>query len=300
MVRIALATLLLLLQTPGVHLQSGGVSGFISNRQGIPITNTRVVLTPANKSDIGALEGLAQTDAEGRFKIDNIPAGRYHLAVGPIDKLTYHPGVEDPARATIINVTNGTVTPVPVMMLSLPRVRGRIIDAKTGLGQTIESLVFASGIEVFKPAMHHDGSFSLLLSPGTYVVIGNDPAMVPFSEFVTVPEGPLDGLRLKASRLPEVQGTFADKLGRPVSVHSIFLRADPSNTYADGNMSAHNQTASADANGVFAFPAVLPGKYMIEVRTTDGNTMTVAIQVGLENFDIRVIAPCVPAIDITC
>jgi len=124
MMRVVLATILLVLQAPGVLHQFGSVTGVVKNRQGIPLSGTRVVLTPADGNEIGALEGLAETDAEGKFRIDNIPAGRYHLAIGPVDKLIYHPGIEDPGRATIIRVADGLVTPVAAMVISLPLVSG--------------------------------------------------------------------------------------------------------------------------------------------------------------------------------
>jgi hypothetical protein len=289
--QFVIAAILLVLQTPGILHQSGSVTGVVKNRQGIPIPDTRVVLTPSDGDGIGTIEGLAKSDAEGKFRIDNIPAGSYHLAVGPVDKLIYHPGVEDPGRATIVRVANGLVTSVPVMVLSLSRVTGRIIDAKSGTGRSIESFVFSSGIEIFKPAMHQDGSFSLLVPPGTYVVIGNDPAVVPFAEFLTVPDGPLDELEFSASRLPEVRGTVGNKWGHPIAVKSIFLRADPANTYVDSNMAAHNKTSPVDSNGSFAFSGVIPGKYTLEISTNGARTITQSIQVGTESLDVRMVVP---------
>jgi hypothetical protein len=70
------------------------------------------VAQPDNLNDVAsgrAMAGIAQTDSAGRFRLENIPPGRYYIAAGRLDQQTYYPGALDMARATAILITKGGV-----------------------------------------------------------------------------------------------------------------------------------------------------------------------------------------------
>jgi len=50
-------------------------------------------------------------------------------------------------------------------------------------------------------------------------------------------------------------------------------------------------TVSVRQDGSFAFSAVIPGKYTLEIRTNGGGTITKEIQVGTDSIDVRIVVP---------
>src|SRR5262245_51801407 len=106
---------LLLLQ--GIPVQQGGtVTGILRDATGRPIEGVRVAAvakagTPEEALGAAAMAGLAQTDAQGRFTLENVPAGRYVIAAGRLDRQTYYPGTSRQEDATVVTITPGVVIP---------------------------------------------------------------------------------------------------------------------------------------------------------------------------------------------
>jgi len=104
----ALLWILLLAQTQG-----GAISGRIVSIDGTPAAQKRVVAQAVlERADValGAsmLAGLTQTDNDGRFRLENIPPGRYYIVLDPLDVPSYYPGVTKPDRATIVTVRDAS------------------------------------------------------------------------------------------------------------------------------------------------------------------------------------------------
>lgn len=55
------------------------------------------------------MAAIAQTDAEGRYTLENIPPGRYVIAAGRLDLQTYYPGTQALSDARVIAITAGAV-----------------------------------------------------------------------------------------------------------------------------------------------------------------------------------------------
>jgi len=53
------------------------------------------------------MAGITETDAQGRFTLENIPAGRYVIAAGRLDLQTYYPGTQVLADATVLTIARG-------------------------------------------------------------------------------------------------------------------------------------------------------------------------------------------------
>jgi hypothetical protein len=62
-------------------------------------------------SSATSLAGLAETDASGRYRLENIPPGRYYIAAGRIDLPTYYPGTAAASEGISILVTPGLTIP---------------------------------------------------------------------------------------------------------------------------------------------------------------------------------------------
>ena len=106
-----IASLILLIQ--GIPVQQGGtVTGVLRDSQGMPVPGVRMAAvargdTIEEAATGAAMAGLAETDQQGRFTLENIPPGRYSIAAGRLDLQTYYPGTQSLADATILTIAPG-------------------------------------------------------------------------------------------------------------------------------------------------------------------------------------------------
>ena len=105
-------SLILLIQ--GIPVTQGGtVTGVLRDSQGNPLPGVRMAAV-AHASSIeetitaAAMAGLAETDEQGRFTLENIPPGRYSIAAGRLDLQTYYPGTQNLAVAEVLTIAAGT------------------------------------------------------------------------------------------------------------------------------------------------------------------------------------------------
>ena len=177
----ALAILLLSQAAPSLN---GVVTGQIRSINGGPAIGVRVVVMPVPNSaspetGFGALDSISQTDDSGRYRLERIPPGRYIVAAGLIDSLTYYPGVRTSGDASAITVgPGGTVTGIDFALVQSPgvRVSGQLTGLPTGApaGVVRVGLLPIAGTPPLPGAMpeapvQSDGSFEFLrIVPGAY------------------------------------------------------------------------------------------------------------------------------------
>jgi hypothetical protein len=106
-------TILLVLFLFQAGAPAGAVTGIVRSASGTPAADVRVyaqqVRDPADPNALTApLEGLAQTDASGRYRIE-LAGGRYYIASGSVSAPTYYPGTTSLAAAKEVVVTSGGV-----------------------------------------------------------------------------------------------------------------------------------------------------------------------------------------------
>jgi hypothetical protein len=113
-ISMALAWLLLgYLLIPGApQTSSGTVAGQIrlpdgSGAAGVRVSAMSVDETGPATNAFTVLDRITETDESGRYRLDNLPAGRYYILSGAVDAPTYYPGTDDLSSARIIAVTNG-------------------------------------------------------------------------------------------------------------------------------------------------------------------------------------------------
>jgi hypothetical protein len=102
----------LLLQAPVRPTEDGTITGLVKTTDGKPAVGVRVTARPKLDSldqlqDGIAMSSIAQTDQNGRFRLENVPPGRYYVAAGNIDLPTYYPGTLDVATGTTLQITPG-------------------------------------------------------------------------------------------------------------------------------------------------------------------------------------------------
>lgn len=150
-----------------LQLAPGGViTGKITDAEGEPLTAVRVKFTPIDenisntRSDQMLLLRLfmgSETDDRGIYRAFGLPAGKYKVSVGETStgrtisreyyKETFFPSVTDTAKATVIEVTEGSETTNVDIVMGRPvgtfRIAGRVIDGDTG--KPIPNLRFGVG-----------------------------------------------------------------------------------------------------------------------------------------------------------
>jgi hypothetical protein len=235
-----------LIQTPqAVHLPGGTVTGVLRTNEGAAMASVRVAIVPADGTDAGdVLQAIVQTDSDGRYRIENVPPGRYHIMTGRLDSPLFHPGVDDVRRATTIIVEDGGTTQVSEMLFVRTRVSGRIVDAATGLGRHIESLSICCdyfpttsrgsfgevSISPVTAQMHDDGSFEFsAVSAGNQYLQVYDPNIVSFNLPIMVGNTDQTGIELKVSGGSEIRGKVFDQTGTRIGQAQISLKPLPGN-----------------------------------------------------------------------
>jgi 5-hydroxyisourate hydrolase-like protein (transthyretin family) len=178
-------------------VRGGVITGKVSDADGRPVIEQRVNLLaaeqPANQR--GAVYPLSsvQTDDRGIYRMFGVTAGRYKIAVGlgpdtffmgvgagrPAYKQTFHPDTTDPAKATVIEVSEGSEATNVDISLGRPTqtfaASGHVIDGESGqpianVRFGLQLLVGESRSFVGASAMSNaQGEFRLEnLAPGKY------------------------------------------------------------------------------------------------------------------------------------
>src|SRR6185503_18398081 len=107
-----------LTQNPLARTEGGTVMGTVRLPNGAPAVGVRVaamvpppsleLTTPGSLSELTA---IGKTDESGRYRLEDVPPGRYYIVAGRVDAPTYYPGVASMAGATALAVTAGTAFP---------------------------------------------------------------------------------------------------------------------------------------------------------------------------------------------
>ena len=139
-----------------ISLKRGGViTGRITDASGRPLVEQYISLATLDEqgreqSFYSANYRTMQTDDRGVYRVYGLPPGRYIVSVGvPPNRdyvgmgsgniyypITYHPGVTDESKATVIEVTPGSeATGADIVVGRVEKaytLRGRVVDADTG------------------------------------------------------------------------------------------------------------------------------------------------------------------------
>ena len=103
---------ILLARTLAPAADTGVITGVVRMPDGTPAVHVRVAAMPVSADAIGPgnatmLVALSETDDFGVYRLEEVPAGRYHVVAGRVDSPTFYPGVADMAGAAVVTVTAG-------------------------------------------------------------------------------------------------------------------------------------------------------------------------------------------------
>jgi hypothetical protein len=104
--------LILLLQgIPLLPNQAGTVTGVLTTADSKPAIGVRVAVMaqpdPGDVAGAAALVSLGESDESGRFRLENVPPGRYYITAGRVELPTFYPGTLEIATGKIVTVAAG-------------------------------------------------------------------------------------------------------------------------------------------------------------------------------------------------
>lgn len=173
---VTLALLLMLQGAPaapaGQPAQPGTISGELRTRDGSPAAGVRVSALPAPRGAIKPSDGqnyyatviptsTVVSDLQGRYRLRNLPPGRYIILASVLGYPTYYPSTDNPDNAEVVTLGDEPLTSVNVSVVLPPggKVTGRVPPLTDGT----EERAVLSGLElgeILEAAIDADGNFT--------------------------------------------------------------------------------------------------------------------------------------------
>jgi hypothetical protein len=314
MTALLLTTILLFLQGPVITTGSGTVTGRILSIEGAPAAGVRVTaMTPREpgQTDGASIHtSITQTDSAGRYRLENVPPGRYYITAGLLDAPTYYPGVSGLSTATVVVVIAGTTKDGVDFQLKIPagmKVSGRMAVLATPRATPPAVALVGGPTGPQEASVNADGTFEFQrVTPGTYTLqnfVGL-PALP-----VTVTDRDVTGLEIGRGAVgvrvsgrvvspDSPPGTFSAQTVLLSGTASIALPPPTTGTAGvSGSVTALSARAAtsfqvrSDANGGFEFLKVPPGNYTLRVLSAGIIQPTSLSVVDQEITNLEVRAP---------
>jgi len=329
-------------QDVNISLVPGGViTGKITDFEGEPVIGQRVSISPvyegipsrSSSTLMGRLFINNTTDDRGVYRAFGLPPGKYKVSVGESDrgtkssreyfKETFYPSVTDAAKATVIEVTEDSVTNDVDIVMGRPigtfTVTGRVVDEDgkpipnipLGVGQTIQYDRNTSGGSSGSAGyVDANGEFRLEnVTPGTYTIYTSPP---PGSDVPTasvtfdVVDRDLDDLLIKTTKGSSLSGVIVldGNESAPNMLSSLRIAASVKSTevaYANAPASAVGQDGTFRINGVRSGIAGLwlwsgsDKRKKFEIVRVERNGIssdTINVKAGEHVTGLRVIVKC--------
>ncbi|HYV10988.1 MAG TPA: carboxypeptidase-like regulatory domain-containing protein [Pyrinomonadaceae bacterium] len=217
----------------------GVITGKISDPDGKPLVEESVNIVPIDPATYVGMqfEGNLHTDDRGIYRAFGLYPGKYKVSVGQNESLpgergsfhrqTFYPSVTDDAKATVIEVAEGSETANIDIVVGRPvstfRVGGRILDSETGkplvhikYGVSQRHGDSGSSSRVGGDYTNANGEFRLdNVLPGKYVVfiVPGDSGVRGDHVAFEVVDRDLTDLVIKAGKAATVAGVVAFENG---------------------------------------------------------------------------------------
>ena len=195
---MTLSLLFSLLLMPAIASAEGGVvTGTLRSTDGGPAAHVRVGVMSVPEpgrgvKGAGTLVSQVETDDAGRYRFEDVPAGRYYIVAGRLQTPTFYPGVREfgsaktievAAKATVRDIDFAVVvlsTDVdPTGSLAVVRITGRVVLKNKPNGPMPPNITFQSVPN--PPATNNSGANTGLLVPASVALaaLANPPVVVP-------------------------------------------------------------------------------------------------------------------------
>jgi hypothetical protein len=289
---------------------AGSVTGQLRTLAGAPAIAIRVAAVAAPAANANRADGqqyvesvapasTALTNNEGRFRLANIPPGRYLILAGALPDATYYPGTTAEDGAMVVTVASGATTAnLDFRLLKAfgGTVTGRVRPRAGAAAQAEKERAVLSGgklEELLEAPVAPDGSFAFGHVPtGVYLLslFPNPPGMA--SLVVRVGETDVAGVELAPPPTRAVTGRIVVQNGPLPRARLLFDTPQGSIGAAidgDGNFSTRLHAARHDV-----YLGGLPEGYSVasvRVGTEDASRGLVVRDADVSGVVITVAAP---------
>jgi hypothetical protein len=284
---------LLFAQRPApVAIQTGTITGVLLQGDGAPAAKVRVsaMSIPGNRtgSEAPALVTQTETDAGGRYRLTEVPVGRYYVVAGFVDSPTYYPRGTGPAGATPISVgANSTVANIDFRIERIStglNVSGRLIvessSSNTNLRVVLSGSEPGGSYTNLNAPLKLDGSFEFLrVRPGTYTLSVSAPFFQPIT--IGVVDKDVTGLELRVPWTREITGRVVLAGEGPLPAINLLFSG------AGRQTSAYAQPANLTfravlSEGFFALtaPSLPSGFYLKSATAGSTDLMSAPLQIS--------------------
>ena len=104
MIALLLAATIFMQRPGALQPGTGIVTGTLKVQGGSGAVGIRVGAVAIDDPTASSFLSVAETDAAGRYRLTNVPAGRYYIVAGRLNNLQFYPNGNSPAQATEIEV----------------------------------------------------------------------------------------------------------------------------------------------------------------------------------------------------
>jgi protocatechuate 3,4-dioxygenase beta subunit len=266
----------------------GAVSGRVVDGEGQPVAGALVEILELDFAPTKRLaqRGTATTDAEGRYRIDGLLAGRVYVRASSLNSplaivTTYLPNVEDIGQASIVRVEGGRELDridVRVRRTEKLHIRGRVEGGRPAM--------FVDLMECAPPTLHEgvpkklsvrlaeDGSFDAAVNPGSYCVEYRDEAgdNIRFLARTTVraTDRDVNDLWLRPAAPRELTGVVKTEAGARQPL-PMMVTIRPVGQLLPSTMSM------VRPDGTFSIPRVFPIDYKLSLMGLSGYVKSIAL-----------------------
>lgn len=284
-------------------IRGGVITGRITDTDGRPVIGERVNVVGGDFPDMGyqvsTLEGPRnKTDDRGIYRVYGLGPGEYKVSIGQAPGAgqvaimgmggsqypkTFYPGVADEAKATILEINEGTeVSNIDIVAGILGRrfsVSGRVVDA--GSGQPVPNVFVAhasldektqqlGGMNFTGSQSDANGKFRIdNVQPGHYAayMLATDDSATSYSDQTPfdVTDGDVSGIEIKVRRGATISGVaviennFDPAVASLLQTVSIFAFS-----HTKGGAPSFSRS-QINGDGRFSFSGLAPGKVQISV-----------------------------------
>jgi hypothetical protein len=226
---------------------------------------------PGNKAS-AALASLTQTDSAGRYRLENIPPGNYHVTAGSLQLPTYYPGVISRSQARALALSSGaTAQEIDFKLMPYPnvvKVRGRVINIPQKAPAGFLGAFLISGESTIPTRLEANGSFEFPQTPPGDYLFALTPRGTAAASTVRVRGADISDLLMEM--LPAVFGRVRVDDGSPVPAN-MTTDATSTETPAMVSLAARStagggfRNAFVRTDGVLVLAVATPGDYWINV-----------------------------------